>query len=323
MIAFTELRKDRVPEVVALWNEAVTAQGQGYEQHTLAESRLEAIIGDPNSLPSGAILAEQEGKLVGFALGYVQTVDFRGEGGLDAMPGRLAGLAVKPDQWRKGIGRALLGEVERVLSRQGKSAISFESYRMPIHLARVFYLDTGPYRFMISCGYRPKEHALCFRNELSDFELSDEIEQRRERLAGEGIEVRWYEPQDRPDLLAFMKRCFPGGWFTVIKGATEASPPRTVLIAVARGRVVGFVGPFWLPPDPSGRAGFGSPGVDPEFRGRGIGAVLFHLSLDFLKSSGARFTDYSTGISNPARFMYFKSGAALTAIACSTFHKAL
>jgi GNAT superfamily N-acetyltransferase len=323
MIVFSELRKERAVEVSALWNEAVTAQGQGYEQHTLTESRLQAIMDDPNFLPSGAILAEQEGELVGFALGYVQTVDFRGEGGIEAKPGRFAGLAVKPARWRKGIGRALLSEVEKVLARQGKSAISFETYRMPVQLVRVFHLDTGPYRFMVSCGYRPTDHALYLRNDLDDFVLPDAIKQRREQLAAEGIEIRWYEPQERADLLSFMKRCFPGGWYTTIEKATE--PPRTakVLIALAGGQIVGFIGPFWLPPDASGRAGFGSPGVDPEYRRRGIGAVIFNLALDHLKSSGAHFTEYGTGALNPARFMYFKSGAKLTAIGCSSFHKAL
>jgi ribosomal protein S18 acetylase RimI-like enzyme len=322
MVTFTELRREHAAEVVDLWNEAVAAQGQGYEQHTLTTSRLQAIMGDPNHLPSGALVAQDEGELIGFAVGYVQTVDFRGEGDLGGKPGRLAGVAVKPSRWRKGIGRALLCEVENVLARRGKSAVSFETYRMPFHLAPRFYLDSGPYRFMVSCGYHPKDHALCFRNELDAFALSDDIKRRRERLASEGIEVRWYAPQDRSDLQSFMKRCFPGGWFTAIKNATESPRPAKILVAVARGRIVGFMGQFW-PPDASGRGGFGSPGVDPEFRGRGLGTVIFHLGLEYLKSAGARSTDYSTGVTNAARFMYFKSGAKLTAIACSNFHKAL
>jgi len=322
MIKFVELRTELVHEAVALWSEAVVAQGQGYEQHTLAASRLQAIMADPNYLPEGAVLAEQDGKLVGLALGYVQRVDFRGEGDLDNKPGRLAGVAVRPDHWRKGIGRALLSKVEEVLARHGKSAISFETYRMPLHLANRFYLDTDPYRFMIACGYRPLAHALLLRHELSEFALSDDIQRRRERLATEGIQVRWYEPQDRPELLPFMQRCFPGGWFTTIKSATDGPRAAKILLAVAQRRVVGFIGPFW-PPNAAGLGGFGSPGVDPEFRRRGIGAVLFHLGLDHLKDLGARFTDYSTGIQNPAQHIYFRSGATLTGIACSDFHKTI
>ncbi len=102
MVRVSALPKRQIAEVSALWNEAVQTQGEGYEQHTLTAERLDEIIRDDNYLPSGAVVATDAGEVVGFALGYVQRVDHRREGNLEAMPARLAGIAVKPDHWRQG-----------------------------------------------------------------------------------------------------------------------------------------------------------------------------------------------------------------------------
>jgi ribosomal protein S18 acetylase RimI-like enzyme len=319
-----QLQQSHLADVVSLWNDAVQAQGQGYQDYILSPWRLMNILEDENFLSSGALVALSHGRLVGFALGYVQTVDFRREGDLETKPGRLAGLAARPDCWRQGVGRALLEAVEAVLAEKGRSAVAFETYRMPISLMHGIYVDSGPYRFLLACGYQPLEHELRLRNELSTFRLDEDIERRRKGLADEGLAFRWYEPADRDNLLQFMARHFSGGWHTSIQRAIDQEPPRKILLAVRvkDNRIVGFMGPFHVG-EPGQRGSFGSPGVDPDFRRRGIGTVLFHLGLDYLKSAGAGYTDYGTGVTNPARFMYFKAGAQLTSVYCCNFYKEL
>jgi len=322
VIRISTLQQGQVAEVAALWNQAVQAQGEGYGQHRLSVQRLKQILHDQNYLPEGALVAEERGELIGFAMGYVQTVDFHQEGDLEGNPGRLAGIAVKPGHWRQGIGRKLLDAVETTLTQQGKTAVAFETFNMPISLVRGPYVDSGPYRFLIACGYGPLEHELLLRNNLEQFELTDEIKKRRERLSREGIEYRLYEVGDRENLREFMARCFPGAWYTIIQRATEAPNSPHILMAIAAGQIVGFMGPFGV--DQPGEPGsFASPGVDPAFRGRGIGKVMFNLGLDYLKKLGATETTYSTGVSNPARFIYFDSGAELLDIFCCNFHKSL
>ena len=316
------LEQGQIADVAALWNEAVQAQGEGYQEHRLSAERLAEITRDENFLPSGALVATDHGRAVGFALGYVQKVDFRRVGNLEGMPGRLAGIAVEPGHWRQGIGSKLLEAVEVALAQAGKTAVSFEAFRMPVCLLRGACVDTGPYRFLRACGYRPLAHELRLRNDLEQFELTAEIKERREKLCREGVEYRFYEPEDREELLAFMNRHFAGGWHVSIKRATEGPSPAKVLMALADGRIVGFMGPFHV----SGRGEpgyFGSPGVAPDFRGRGIGKVMLHLGLDYLKSAGVSETTYGTGVTNPARFIYFDSGAELVSSFCSNFHKSL
>ena len=322
MVCVSALERGQAAEVSALWNEAVEAQGEGYEQHALTAERLDEITRDDNYLPSGAVVATDGGETVGFALGYVQTVDYRREGNLEAMPARLAGIAVKPGRWRQGIGCKLLEAVEGALAQEGKTEVAFETWRMPVWLLRGPYLDTGPYRFLLACGYRPLGHGLLLRNDLDQFELTDEMKSRRDSLFREGVDYKFYEPADRDELLEFMARHFSGGWHLAIERATEAHEAPKILMALADGQIVGFMGPFHLAG--AGQPGhFGSPGVAADFRGRGIGKVMFHLGLDYLKNAGASETSYSTGVTNSARFIYFDSGAELVSIFCTHFHKRL
>jgi len=317
-----QLEESHLDDVVSLWSGAFAEWEPGHRWHPLSRQRLEGIMADENFLPSGSLVAIRDGSLVGFALGYVQRMDFRGEGDLADKPGRIAGLAVRPDCRRQGIGRALLEAVEAALKKEGKSSSSFRTYGMPISLARGFYLDTVPYSFMLSCGYQPLGHELQLRNDLSKFHLSRKIAERRTKLAAEGIIFRWYESDDRDNLLQFMGRYFSGGWCTAIQRATSGEPFRKILLALNSDEIVAFAGPFHV----SGigqPGGFGSPGVSPNFRRRGVGTVLFHLALDYLKSAGASYVEYGTGVTNPARFMYFGSGAQLVGIYCSNLHKKL
>lgn len=315
------LHNDQIEEACAVWNEAAEAQGEGYEDNQLSSEHLLQITEDENFMPTAALVITEGGEVIGFAVGYIQTVDFRKEGDLEAKPARLAGVAIARQRWRQGIGRELLQAVEAVVAGQ-KDAIAHETYGMPLSLVRRIYLDSGPYRFLSACGYRPVHHELLLRNDLQKFQLTDEISRRRDNLEGQGVEYRFYQPEDRSELLDFMVRCFPGGWYASIERATEDSEDARVLMAIAEGKIVGFMGPLWV--IEAGEAGgFGSPGVDPDFRGRGIGKVMFNLGLDYLKKAGAAHTTYGTGVTNPARFIYFDSGAELVNIFCSNFRKIL
>lgn len=78
-----QLQKSHLTDVVSLWNNAVETQGEGYQEYTLSVKQLVDIMDDENFLTSGAVVARRgdpawspSGRLVGFALGYVQTVDF-------------------------------------------------------------------------------------------------------------------------------------------------------------------------------------------------------------------------------------------------------
>ena len=72
------------------------------------------------------------------------------------------------------------------------------------------------------------------RNDLAEFELNEDILQRRERLARERVTFDWYQPDDREQLVEFMERHFRGGWHVRLREATE--PPSTPKILLPKAR---------------------------------------------------------------------------------------
>ncbi len=300
-------------ELAALWNRAIEAQREGYQDCQVSAQQLTALLQDLGS-SSAVSVATEDAQLVGFALGYAP--DDR-----DA-PCWLAGVGVDPGHWRKGIGRGLLQALERRFLEAGRTAIATQTFRMPVSLLRRPFLDTGPYQFLLSCGYHPVSHELYLRNDLVRFHVSDELKRRRDALAAEGVQFQKYDPADRTELLELLGRSFSAAWRHTVEQATDADRRPTIFVVRAAGRMVGFMGPVRIT-QPGMPGSFGSPGVDPEFRGRGIGKVLIHLSLDYLKEAGASEVRYSTSVDNPARHIYFDSGAELLGVYCSSFRKIL
>jgi len=309
--------------VAALWNEALRAAGSEAFDRPISSDHLRNAMSNANYLPSGALVALEGLAPVGFALGYVLTQDRHREGGLAEMPGYLAGLAVKPSHWGQGIGAQLLEATEQALREQGKDSVIFKTYSTAIPLTMGAAIDTEPFRFFARRGYRAIHHELVLRNDLRHWTLRDSIKQRRDALASEGITYRLFGPADRDELLDFSSRHFAPEWRTTLDLATiEFRPDYPIRLALDGDRLIGFMGPAWVP-EPGGEGHFGSPGVDPKYRGRGIGKVIFHLGLNGLAEQGAVTTGYTTATWNPAQHIYFDSGAKLLGVIAETLEKPL
>ena len=80
-------------------------------------------------------------------------------------------------------------------------------------------------------------------------------------------------------------------------------------MALKNGRVVGHAvastATEWAE-EPSNQRTWGEsiPFVIPEFRGRGIGKVLYHLGVEWLVGEGAVHSFLATNLDNPAQFIY-------------------
>jgi len=312
-------------EVVELWNKAVEAQQSGYEKHKINSKILKDFLQTQNYLPSGVLVAEEKKKILGFVLVYIQKTSDRNTA-REEHPARLAGIAVRPDCWQKDIGHKLLESVEKAVKNEGKTEISFHINRQPFRLSPGPYLDTGPHRFFISCGYILHSHAMRLRNNLEAFTLPDYIKNRRRNLNKEGINFKLLEPSERENLLRFMAKYFSGGWYKAIKRTSAGENKADILIVTADRKVIGFMGPFRVN-NKTKRGSFGSPGISPEYRGRGIGKTLIYMGFNHLKENGAAFTEYRTGYSradtSASRAIYFDSGARLVEIFCKYFYKKL
>ena len=173
--------------------------------------------------------------------------------------------------------------------------------------------DTSEHAFLLAMGFREGWRSIRLELDFREFVLRDEIVDLRESLRQDGIDILYCEDRFRESFGALMETHFRNWWFGSYRPNLERDVPLPVLIAFDRGqsRVVGFTG--FLRVGSNGRAGF-SPGVDPGYRGRGIGKVLANLWAADVKQQGAVESVIGTGVDNvPAKSVYFGMGYRQTA----------
>jgi ribosomal protein S18 acetylase RimI-like enzyme len=198
------------PALVALWNEALTHRGAvELRSHTPLEN---AVFNKPYFDPLGFIVAEDEGRMVGFAHGGFGPTDDLSA--LDPTKGVIAALAVRPDRRRSGVGSELLGRVEAYLRERGATSLRAG----PSRPDKPFYLgvyggsnapgflrsDPDIEPFLLARGYAPDRRVNVFDRRLdTPLNIVD---------ARFGALRRKYEPQALPQarLGSWFRECVLG-----------------------------------------------------------------------------------------------------------------
>lgn len=120
-----------------------------------------------------------------------------------------------------------------------------------------------------------------------------------EPLTQPDLSVGACTPREVSGLLAFLDRCFPGRWAfeTRIRLGREPDPGE-IMVLRDRAQIIGFahtytpnsrqIGPsiFWQASLGSQAGGLGPIGVDPAYRGRGLGLALLVAAVDDLFRKG-------------------------------------
>ena len=318
--------QDDIAGVAALWNTALdedkTSDLWYAEESRITEDGLGRIAAHPNHDPGGAFVAREGSEIVGYARAVVKRARSFEEEDLATLPGYLEGLVVKASCRGQGIGGELLQRVETFAKGFAKEALHIVRVRSPISGVSVVP-DTPEYAFLLNRGFETKSREMRLELNLGTFELRDEIVRLRNDLATNGIELRFYEDRDFGSMEQLMERHFRNWWFASYRPNIEKETPSPVLVAVDRGRerVVGFAG--FVTVSSNGRAGF-SPGVDPDYRGKGIGRALSNIWADEVKKVGATSSRISTGFTNiPAKTIYFDMGYQMIGEFCSRLAKEL
>jgi aminoglycoside 6'-N-acetyltransferase I len=109
-----------------LWPEASAAEHEG-------ELRADGLR------PALAVVAESEGRLIGFAEASVRSV---AEGAPPGPAAYLEGIWVRPERRRSGVGRALLAAVERWARRQGTAWLGSDAV-LDNYSSHAWHLGSG------------------------------------------------------------------------------------------------------------------------------------------------------------------------------------
>lgn len=249
-----------------------------------------------NTLPTtGATQAGQVAVVEGLAVGFVLASAFP-EGDPAVSPremGWVDAIAVSPGAQRRGIGAELLAWAESWLAGQGCSRCRLGGSLRPF--APGLPASLGAEGFFRSRGYdnRPAgKRDWDVARSLADYASPPSVRQ------GLPCAVRPARPDDGAELLAFLRREFPGRWrFEYQEHLRDGGRVSDYLILLTEAGVEGFcqltfedslrpLDRFFMHGLPRPWGQLGPIGVNKACRGAGYGALLLDAGLRRLRDAG-------------------------------------
>jgi ribosomal protein S18 acetylase RimI-like enzyme len=263
--------------LLRLWNASMT-----HDPINAAVLRTRVLL-DPNFQPEGLLVAEVDGRLVGFVLSLMRQVPLFLQG-LEPERGWITAFGVHTDWRRQGIGRQLFAAVMARFVAAGRKQIEIAPYTPNYFIPGV---DSDAYapavQFLASQGWQTVSTPISMRAELTGFQLPAEIVKVEQALAAQNIDIRPVTAADLPALMSFIADKFGWDWYRFAQeylltlfgpGADDIG----FLVAVQGERIVGYC--------QQRRERFGPFGVDPAARSQGIGRVLLFRCLAAMLAKG-------------------------------------
>ena len=232
---------------------------------------IDLLWGAPTARPELRVVAPVDGAVAGFALASLRESDLGRAGHVDL-------IAVAPEHQSRGLGRALLAEMEERLRAAGAERLLLGGNTPFFAWPGIDTRYTRAVCMATACGYKQVRHGVNMSVDLASTPLatSDDIA----RLGEAGIEIRRLRPDDLAEFEIWAKG-WGGTWASEAARAVAHEPAR-IHVAVRDGAYVGFACH-----GVNRRTWFGPMGTDAAERGRGIGAVLLRECLADLRADGA------------------------------------
>lgn len=237
------------------------------------ELLFEKVFDDHDYDPSTSLVAEEDGRLLGFIQGVVRNFERR--------VGYVKLLAVEETFRRRGIATQLLDRVEKQMQQEGA--------------AEIRVLESSPNYLQPGLDPRYTEAVVLFERRgyerfgetaNMDADLSSpsfETREEEDSLSAQGFEIRRARRGDEAEIAEFLEAHFPA-WGAEV-GVSLSHDPATLHLALKNGRVVGFAA---YDANNIGTGWFGPMGTDPAVRGKGIGGVLLLRCLKDIQEQGHR-----------------------------------
>lgn len=300
-----------------LWSDSARAGEVAYKPLS-PESFSEILLDVPAYQAEQGLVAEVDGRPVGFAIGHKKAAFLPGETH-ENTPGYLTALLVERAQRGKGVGTALLNALGDVFRAQGKRSIACASTN-PVNLAWTVPgtpghdhnnapgvdQDCAGYPFLLARGFRERHREVAMYLDLARYHADPQVALIRQRLASEGVYTGRYDVKLGYEFDGMCDRVGSEYWRKVLRDEIAAPDPRPILVATHERSIVGFTGP--VDRQASGRGFFTGICTDPLYERRGIATVLFNLLMQEFICVGARFSTLFTGEENHAQRLYLRAG---------------
>ncbi|MEZ4768893.1 MAG: GNAT family N-acetyltransferase [Caldilineales bacterium] len=284
--------------LLELWNETLL-----HDRIDEARFRTQVLL-DANFDPAGLLLAEVEGRLVGFLLSMARQVPLFLQG-LEPELAWITAFGVRTSWRRQGVGRQLFDVALNRFAGQGRRRVSIAPYT-PNYFTPGVDVDAYPaaMAFLQHSGWQVMSTPISMQVDLTGFQIPAGINVLKEELAGQGIVVRTVQATDLPALMPFIAQHFGWDWLRfaqeyLLQLFGPGSDEICFLVATRGAEIVGYC--------QQRRERFGPFGVVPGQRGQGIGRLLLFRCLDAMLAKGFHCAWFLWTGSNAAR-LYGQAG---------------
>ena len=264
-------------KMIELWNSALPLDGVSRD---LFERK---VLLDVNREPDSLVVAEENGRLAGFALRLIlhrpiENVGTRPEDGF------ITAFGVHPDFRKKGVGEALMQDSIKWFKERKRKKILIAPYTPSYFVPGI---DKDKYasgvKFFEKNGFREYIEAIAMDAPISKFVLPEKVLEKEKKLRSEGVEIRPYQRDDLTAYLDFHSQNMPGPWLEdarrnlsdLTRGMYDEE---SIFIALDQGKIIGFC--------QYEGSHFGPFGVVDGYQGRGVGSVLLARTLHTMRLKG-------------------------------------
>lgn len=279
--------EDRLDDLLQLWNAEL-----GNEFPMRKELFKQNSFDDENVCrDSSAIAVDEDDQVIGFIVAkkYQETIEIP----MDRSSGWIQAIVVDQKTDADQVGSALLEHAEKGLEEKGANKILLG--RDPWH-----YFPGIPseykeaQRWFDEKGYQRigTSHDLIRTYEEGEEDQLPEISR---------VEFSLVDRSEKDDLLAFLRRVFPGRWeYEAYHYFKKGGEGREFVVAKKDGKIIGFCrindgkSPFiaqnvyWAPLFEEELGGIGPLGIDQEERGKGYGLAIVEAGVAFLRQRGIK-----------------------------------
>lgn len=297
----------KLKEMNEFWNECVEKEGF-YKPIPLSEyqEKLESI---PGFTYDGVGLVYDGNELVGMGIGILK----------NETSGAINAILVKESHRHQKIGEAILNYLEEYFKKNNRLTVFAYGYLPSCYAwyipntnkhdhpcAPGIRVNSNEYFFLLHHRYEATGFQDAFHLNLSDYQISSQIENILKENEKEGITIELFDPNKHSGIDEFCEELNIIDFETVIKQNLELENPYPFLVVVKDGKVKGWTGAMWN--EESGRGHFDGIAILESVRGKGLGKALFSLLAYHSKLNGAKFMTFYTGLTNHARYIYMGAG---------------
>lgn len=236
--------------------------------------------------------------------------------------GYLSYLCIAPDMRGRGLGQRLMDAWEAAMAARPSVRTLEVVFHNPVQLPWLLPMEggdwhpclpgvdieSGLYTFLQKRGWQDFVRQKAYHRRLTGYIVPPVLEETRRARLTEGLELTLYDPAQHRGLPELFDNLQNPGWKRYVLAHTDRPIPVVIdRNAAGANLVVAYTGPLSVEGTP-GRGNFCGVGTHTDYRGRGLGKLVFLEMCRRHAAAGADFMSLYTGWNNPAQYMYEMAG---------------